>query len=137
MLVVAGALIDADGRVLLAQAGEGKPHAGRWEFPGGKLAAGETPREGLIREIREELGVETEASCLAPLGFASEEMGEGAGSARHLVLLVFACRKWRGAAHGREGQALRWCEPQRLLEQDLGEADRPIAAQLRDLLCAG
>ena len=129
LLVSAAALVDADGRVLLAQAAPGKPHAGAWEFPGGKVRADETPEAALIRELAEELGVHTEASCLAPLGFATEAMGD-----RALVLLVFVCRKWRGIARGMEGQALRWADPARLLDMELAAADRPVAAQLRDLL---
>ena len=130
LLVAAAALIDADGRVLLARAQAGKPHGGSWEFPGGKLGPGESPEEALIRELREEIGVETEASCLAPLGFASEARTSGP----HLVLLVYACRKWRGTARGVEGQELTWVAPGRLLEMELASADRPVAAQLRDLL---
>ena len=136
LLVAAAALIDADGRVLLARAAAGKPHAGAWEFPGGKVGAEEAPRAALVRELREELGIETEASCLAPLGFASEPLG-GVGDddeGRHLVLLVFACRKWRGVARGMEGQEVRWRAPGDLLSEDLAPADRPVAAQLRDLL---
>ena len=127
----AAALVDPDGRVLLTQAVAGKPHAGAWEFPGGKIDAGETPERALVRELREELGIETETSCLAPLGFASAPLEDGG---RHLVLLVFACRKWRGAARGAEGQKLAWTDPRRLLDMDLAPADRPVAAQLRDLL---
>lgn len=129
-MVAAAALIDADGRVLLAQASEGKPHAGAWEFPGGKVDAGETPEGALVRELREELGIDTETSCLAPLGFASSPLD----ATRHLVLLVFVCRKWRGRAQGLEGQKLAWSEPRMLLERNLAVADRPVAAQLRDLL---
>ena len=131
VLVVAAALIDADGRVLLTQRPAGKPDAGLWEFPGGKIEEGETPEGALVREMKEELGIETEASCLAPLGFASE-----AGPKGHLLLCLFACRKWRGAARGLEGQALAWSSPQDLLRRDLVPADRPLAAQVRDLLCA-
>ena len=127
--MVAAALIDSDGRVLLAQAAKGKPHAGMWEFPGGKVAPGETARAALVRELAEELGAETDASCLAPLGFetAPSEGGE-------LVLLVHACRKWRGVVRGAEGQMLRWVRPAELMDMDLAPADRPVAAQLRDLL---
>lgn len=130
LLVVAAALIDPDGRVLLSQASEGKPHAGAWEFPGGKVEAGETPEAALVRELREELGIDTETSCLAPLGFASTSLG----ASRHLVMLVFVCRKWRGVARGIEGQKLAWRDPRDLLEINLASADRPVAAQLRDLL---
>ena len=128
LLVAAGALIDADGRVLMARAVPGKPHAGLWEFPGGKVRAEETAKSALVRELREELGVETKASCLAPLGFETAPLGDG-----ELVLLVFACRKWRGIARGAEGQEVRWATPGGLL-RDVAPADRPVAAQLRDLL---
>lgn len=134
MLVAAGALIDADGRVLMARAAPGKPHGGAWEFPGGKVRPGETVKAALVRELREELGVETEASCLAPLGFETAPLERGPPEGGELVLLVFACRKWRGIARGAEGQEVRWVPPARLLDVYVAPADRPVAAQLRDLL---
>lgn len=129
LLVAACALIDRDGRVLLAQRPEGKAHAGLWEFPGGKLAEGETPEAALIRELKEELGIETEASCLAPIAFASCNSGEF-----HLLMPLFACRKWSGAPQPLEAQALRWVRREALLDCDMPPADRPLAAQLRDFL---
>ena len=129
LVVAAAALIDADGKVLLTQRPPGKPDAGLWEFPGGKVEEDEAPEAALVRELREELGIETEASCLAPVSFGSEASG-----AHHLLLCVYACRKWRGIARGLEGQALAWTRPDRLLERDMPPADRPVAAQIRDLL---
>jgi 8-oxo-dGTP diphosphatase len=129
LLVAACALVDRDGRVLLARRPEGKPMAGLWEFPGGKLAVGETPEQALIRELEEELGIETEASCLAPIAFASCDLGD-----LHLLMPLFACRKWSGTPVAKEGQELRWVKPQALLEFEMPPADRPLAAQLRDFL---
>ena len=99
LLVSAAALVDADGRVLLARRPEGKPLAGLWEFPGGKIATGETPEAALIRELREELGIETEESCLAPFAFASHSCNDG-----HLLMPLFVCRVWQGHPEPREGQ---------------------------------
>ncbi|MBT8471383.1 MAG: (deoxy)nucleoside triphosphate pyrophosphohydrolase [Marinicaulis sp.] len=129
LLVAACALVDRDGRVLLAQRPEGKSDAGSWEFPGGKLAPDETPEEALIRELREELGVDTEKSCLAPIAFASQSLTDV-----HLLMPLYVCRKWSGAPEGRERQALQWVRPNRLLEFELTPADRPLAAQVRDFL---
>lgn len=129
LLVAACALIDRDGRVLLARRPEGKPMAGLWEFPGGKLSEGETPEQALIRELREELGIETEASCLAPIAFASCDSGEF-----HLLMPLFVCRKWTGTPAPREAQELKWVKPQAFLDFEMPPADRPLAAQLRDFL---
>ena len=129
LLVSAGALVDADGRVLLALRPEGKPMAGLWEFPGGKVADGETPEEALIRELREELGIETDCSCLAPIGFASENLGEV-----HLLMPLFVCRKWNGTPKPIVAARLKWVQRGELTSFDMPPADRPLAAQLRDLL---
>ena len=129
LIVAAAALIDADGRVLTAQRPEGKQHAGLWEFPGGKLGPGETPEEALVRELREEIGIETYQSCLAPIAFASSP-SDGV----HLLMPLFACRKWRGTPRALEGQCLAWDRPGDLLKRNLAPADRPLAAQLRDML---
>jgi 8-oxo-dGTP diphosphatase len=129
VLVAACALIDADGRVLLAQRPAGKSMAGLWEFPGGKLEAGETPEACLIRELHEELGIETWGSCLAPLAFASHAYGDF-----HLLMPLFACRKWSGIPQGREGQALAWARPQKLRDYPMPPADLPLIAILQDWL---
>lgn len=125
LIVSACALIDRDGRVLLTQRPEGKSHAGQWEFPGGKIEDGENPGQGLIRELKEELGVNTETSCLAPLAFNNE--GE-------LLLLLYACRKYKGIPAPLEGQELSWSKAEDLFSYDLVPADRPLAAAVRDLL---
>ncbi len=127
LLVVAAALIDGDGRVLLAQRPEGRPMAGLWEFPGGKVEPQETPEAALIRELREELGLDTWASCLAPLTFASH-----AYDAFHLLMPLFACRKWEGTPRPRESQRLAWVRPARLGDHPMPPADRPLVAMLRD-----
>lgn len=129
LLVVACALVDPDGRVLLARRPEGKPMAGLWEFPGGKVHAGETPEAALIRELGEELGIGVEASCLAPFTFASHPLGE-----RHLLMPLYLCRRWEGAVRAREGQALAWVRPQRLRDYAMPPADKPLVAMLRDFL---
>ncbi len=137
VLVVAAVLIDADGRVLLAQRPKGKSMAGFWEFPGGKLQAGETPESALIRELNEELGIHTWDSCLAPISFASHAYtGENAGDSGdfHLLMPVFACRKWQGIAQGREGQNLAWVWPKDLKTYQMLPADAPLIAVLRDWL---
>jgi 8-oxo-dGTP diphosphatase len=129
LLVVACALIDVDGRVLVAQRPAGKPLAGLWEFPGGKLLPGETPERCLIRELHEELGVDTETSCLAPLTFASH------GYERfHLLMPLYVCRVWRGEPRAREGQALRWVRPRVLRDLPMPPADRPLIPVLEELL---
>ncbi|MEM6748460.1 MAG: (deoxy)nucleoside triphosphate pyrophosphohydrolase [Pseudomonadota bacterium] len=125
LIVAACALIDRDGRVLLTQRPQGKTQAGLWEFPGGKAEEGEKPDHALIRELKEELGIDTEASCLAPLAFS----GEG-----ELLLLLYACRKYKGIPAPLEGQELSWSKAEDLFSYDLVPADRPLAAAVRDLL---
>lgn len=129
VLVAACALIDADGRVLLAERPAGKSLAGHWEFPGGKVEPGETPEAALIRELREELGIDVSASCLAPFTFASHAYADF-----HLLMPLFVCRVWRGAVRPLEGQNLRWVRPAKLQELPLPPADKPLAAMLRDFL---
>ena len=129
VLVSAMALIDPDGRVLLALRPEGKSLAGLWEFPGGKVDPGETPEAALIRELREELGIETKASCLAPLTFASHSYDDF-----HLLMPLFACRRWEGIATGREGQTLAWVRPEKLRDYPMPPADIPLIPILRDWL---
>ncbi len=129
VLVSAVALIDRDGRILLAQRPEGKAMAGLWEFPGGKVEIGETPELALIRELREELGVDTWASCLAPLTFASHSYRDF-----HLLMPLFACRKWEGVARSREGQKLRWVPVAAMGEYPMPPADTPLIPVLRDWL---
>ena len=129
VLVAAVALIDRDGRVLLAQRPKGKSMAGLWEFPGGKVEPGETPEACLIRELHEELGIDTWESCLAPLTFASHSYEDF-----HLLMPLFACRKWEGMVEGREGQALAWAAPARLRDYPMPPADLPLIPVLRDWL---
>ena len=129
VLVSAVALIDRDGRVLLAQRPAGKEMAGLWEFPGGKVEPGETPEAALIRELHEELGIDTWQSCLAPLTFASH-----AYERFHLLMPLFACRKWEGIPRAREGQALKWVRVRDLRDHPMPPADIPLIAALRDLL---
>ena len=129
VLVSAVALIDRDGRVLLAQRPAGKSMAGLWEFPGGKVEPGETPEVALIRELQEELGIDTWASCLAPLTFASHSY-EGF----HLLMPLFACRKWEGIPRGREGQVLEWSHAKDLSSYPMPAADIPLIPILRDWL---
>jgi 8-oxo-dGTP diphosphatase len=129
LLVSAVALIDRDGRVLLARRPEGKSMAGLWEFPGGKVEPGETPEAALIRELREELGIETWRSCLAPLTFASHGY-EGF----HLLMPLFACRKWEGTPRAKEGQELKWVRAQDLRDYPMPPADIPLIPILRDWL---
>ncbi len=129
VLVSAVALIDPDGRVLLAQRPEGKAMAGLWEFPGGKVEPGETPEVALIRELQEELGINTWSSCLAPLTFASHSYDDF-----HLLMPLFACRKWEGIVQPNEGQALKWVKPSDLRSYPMPEADVPLIPILRDWL---
>ena len=127
VLVSAVALIDRDGRVLLARRPEGKAMAGLWEFPGGKVEAGETPEAALIRELHEELGIDTWASCLAPLTFASHAYPDF-----HLLMPLFACRKWEGTPRPLAAAALEWVRPNRLRDYPMPEADKPLIPILRD-----
>lgn len=129
VLVVACALVDVDGRVLIAQRPEGKTLAGLWEFPGGKVEPGERPEETLIRELAEELGVAVEEPCLAPLTFASHRYDDF-----HLLMPLYVCRRWEGTVTGREGQATRWVRPDRLHDFPMPPADEPLIAHLVDLL---
>jgi len=129
VLVGAVALVDADGRVLLARRPEGKSMAGLWEFPGGKLQDGETPEQAVVREMQEELGIDTRQSCLAPIGFASHDYADF-----HLLMPLYVCRTWRGTPSGREGQELKWVRPMRLGDYDMPPADAPLVPLLRDLL---
>ena len=129
LLVSAVALIDADGRVLLAQRPAGKSMAGLWEFPGGKVETDETPEVALIRELQEELGIDTWESCLAPLTFASHSYDEF-----HLLMPLFACRKWKGTPHPHEGQVLKWVLPSKLRDYPMPPADIPLIPILRDWL---
>ena len=129
VLVAAVALIDPDGRVLLAQRPEGKHLAGLWEFPGGKVHDGETPERALIRELEEELGIDVQTSCLAPFTFASHRYSDF-----HLLMPLYVCRKWSGIVTAREGQQLKWVRPARLGDYPMPPADKPLVAMLRDLL---
>ena len=129
VLVAAAALIDKDGRVLLAQRPEGKSMAGLWEFPGGKVEAGEIPEAALIRELDEELGIDTWQSCLAPLTFASHAYDNF-----HLLMPLFACRKWQGIPQAREGQSLAWVHVKNLRDYPMPPADIPLISILRDWL---
>jgi 8-oxo-dGTP diphosphatase len=131
LLVVACALADVDGRVLIAQRPEGKTLAGLWEFPGGKLDPGERPEAALIRELKEELGIEVKEACLAPLTFASHAYPEF-----HLLMPLYICRRWEGIPAAREGQALKWVRPGKLRDYPMPAADEPLIPALIDLLGA-
>ena len=127
--VSAVALVDTDGRVLLAQRPEGKPMAGLWEFPGGKIETGETPEQALIRELHEELAIDTAESCLAPIGFASHSYDDF-----HLLMPLFICRKWQGIVAPKEGQQLKWVYAKELRDYPMPAADIPLIPILRDWL---
>ena len=127
--MVAAALVDRDGRVLVQQRPPGTPMAGLWEFPGGKLEPGETPEAALIRELAEELAIEVDHACLAPACFASEPLGD-----RHLLLLVYALRKWTGVPVAQHATALRWVRPVELYALDMPPADKPLIGLLEALL---
>jgi 8-oxo-dGTP diphosphatase len=129
LLVAACALIDIDGRVLLAKRPPGRPLAGLWEFPGGKLEPGETPETALVRELEEELGIRVAPKCLAPLTFASHGY-----DTFHLLMPLFACLKWEGVVAARQGQELAWVRAKRLGDYEMPPADEPLKAMLRDLL---
>ena len=129
VLVAACALIDADGRVLLAERPAGKTMAGLWEFPGGKVEAGETPEQTLIRELKEELNIVVTEPCLAPLTFASHAYPDF-----HLLMPLYVCRRWEGTVSAREGQKLAWVRPNRLREYPMPPADLPLISHLTTLL---
>src|SRR5690606_10560919 len=129
LLVAACALVDGDGRVLIAQRPEGKQLAGMWEFPGGKIEPGETPEETVVRELREELGIETKVACLAPLTFASH-----AYESFHLLMPLFGCRRYWGIPQAQEGHALKWVRPNKLRDYPIPPADEPLLPYLIDLL---
>lgn len=129
LYVVAGLLVDTDGRVLVQKRPQTGPMAGLWEFPGGKIEQGETPEQALVRELQEELGIDTHESCLAPAAFASEPLGD-----KHLLLLLFACRKWHGTAQALQADALKWVRPVDLFALDMPPADRPLLGIINSIL---
>ena len=129
VLVAACALVDIDGRVLLARRPKGRPMAGLWEFPGGKVEEGETPEQALIRELKEELAIDVAESCLAPLTFASHRYPEF-----DLLMPLYLCRRWEGTVSAMEGQELAWVRPARLSDYPMPPADEPLVAMLRDFL---
>ena len=129
LIVAAAALVDADGRVLLQQRAAGRQMAGLWEFPGGKVEPGETPEEALIRELREELGIETDQACIAPAAFASAPLGD-----RRLLLLLYICRKWRGNPAPLDAAALQWVRPNRMFGLAMPPADIPLIGLLDALI---
>ncbi len=129
LMVVAAALVDADGRVLVQQRPPGTSMAGLWEFPGGKIEPGETPEAALVRELHEELGIVVDHTCLAPAAFASEALGD-----RHLLLLLYALRKWTGIPEARHATALRWLRPVQMHALAMPPADRPLIGLLEALV---
>jgi 8-oxo-dGTP diphosphatase len=129
VLVAACALVDVDGRVLIAERPAGKPMAGLWEFPGGKVEAGERPEQTLIRELKEELGITVNEACLAPLTFASHGY-----PGFHLLMPLYVCRRWDGTVTGQEGQRLAWVRPNRLRDYKMPPADEPLVSHLMTLL---
>ena len=129
VIVVAAVLVDIDGRILVAQRPEGKAMAGLWEFPGGKLEAGELPETALVRELKEELGIDLTESCLAPLTFASHLYEDF-----HLLMPVYVARQWKGEPQGLDGQALKWVQPVKLRDLPMPPADEPLVALIRDFL---
>ncbi|MGI9415307.1 MAG: 8-oxo-dGTP diphosphatase MutT [Hyphomicrobiales bacterium] len=129
LLVAACAMVDPDGRVLIARRPEGKPMAGLWEFPGGKVEPGEQPEATVIRELKEELGVDVTEACLAPLTFASHAYEEF-----HLLMPLYICRRWDGTVTPREGQQVKWVRPVRLRDYPMPPADIPLISHLTDLL---
>ena len=132
LLVAAVTLVDADGRVLLAQRPDGKDMAGLWEFPGGKVEPDERPEETLIRELHEELGIAVKEECLAPLTFASHTYERF-----HLLMPLYICRRWDGLVQAREGQALKWVRPRQLRDHPMPPADEPLIPAIIDILGAG
>ena len=134
LLVTAVALVDADGRVLLGQRAADKHMGGMWEFPGGKVHAGETPENALVRELKEELGIDISQSCLAPFTFASHTYAIPENKSFHLLMPLFICRVWQGTVQGMEGQALKWVRPNDMGKIDMPPADRPLVAMLQDFL---
>lgn len=129
LLVAACALVDADGRVLIAQRPQGKQLAGLWEFPGGKVEPGETPEQCLVRELHEEIGIETKIACLAPLTFASHSYDDF-----HLLMPLYICRRFEGIAVPKEGQTLKWVRPRQMRDYPMPPADEPLIPFLIDLL---
>ena len=129
LIVVAAALVDRDGRLLVQQRPEGLSMAGLWEFPGGKIEPGETPEQALIRELEEELGIDVDQACLAPACFASEPLGN-----KHLLLLLYVCRKWRGTPVAQHASALRWVRPVELHGLAMPPADKPLIGLLEALV---